>query len=294
MKDYLVKAIGCDEQFRIYSCVTTQLVEEARQRHNTWPIATSALGRSMTAALLLGANLKGKDLLTIRVLGDGPLGAVVVTSDAQGNVRGYVQNPQVHLTSVKGKLAVGAAIGKGTLSVSKDLGLKEPFTGTVELETGEIGEDLAKYLLKSEQTPSAVSLGVLVQTDNSVQASGGLLVQLMPGAEDSTLDKLEQGLAILPTISDLVMQGATPEDMIHMLTVGLDVKILDKMPLNFSCNCSRERLEGVLISMGRDELTDVIEEQGEAELQCHFCAEKYHFDKNNLQKLLNEAEDTKK
>ncbi|MBM7855657.1 molecular chaperone Hsp33 [Desulfohalotomaculum tongense] len=290
MQDYLIKAVGSDEQFRVYACVSTNLVEEARRRHNTWPIATSALGRTMTAALLLGANMKGEDLITIRVLGDGPLGAIVVTADARGNVRGYVQNPQVHLPSVKGKLAVGAAVGKGTLSISRDLGLKEPFTGTVQLVSGEIGEDLAAYLLKSEQTPSAVSLGVLVETDNSVRAAGGLILQLMPGAGEDVLQKLEQGLASMPPVSSLVDRGATPEDMVDMLTKELSVKVLDKSPVQFSCSCSRERLERVLISMGREELTSMIEEQGEAELQCHFCAQKYHFSKSDLQKILAEAE----
>ncbi|MBO8137332.1 MAG: Hsp33 family molecular chaperone HslO [Desulfotomaculum sp.] len=290
MEDYLIKAIGEEEQFRVYACVTTNVVEEARRRHNTWPIATSALGRTMTAALLMGANLKGDDLLTIRVLGNGPLGAIVVTADAHGSVRGYVQNPQVHLPSKDGKLSVGAAVGRGTLSVSKDLGLKEPFTGTVELVSGEIGEDLAAYLLKSEQTPSAVSLGVLVETDNSVKAAGGLILQLMPGAREDILEKLEQGLASMPPVSSLVNQGAKPEDMVKLLTEDLPVKILDKMPVSFSCSCSRERLEQVLISMGKDELADLIEEQGEAELQCHFCAQKYHFNKQELQKILEEAE----
>jgi molecular chaperone Hsp33 len=287
LQDYLVRAVGAEGQFKIFACTATNLVEEARTRHNTWPIATAALGRTMISALLLGANMKGEDIITIRILGDGPLGAVIVTADAKGNVRGYVQTPHVHIPSPKtGKLAVGTAVGKGLLNITRDLGLKEPFTGSVELVTGEIGEDLALYLTKSEQTPSAVSLGVLVETDNSVRSAGGLILQLMPGAEPDVLNKLEQNLSVLPPISSLVDQGKTPEDIIAMVSVGLDFKVLGKNEIQFSCNCSRERLEKILISIGKDELTKMLEEDAMAEVQCHFCADKYNFGEDDLRKLL--------
>ncbi|MEG6616008.1 Hsp33 family molecular chaperone HslO [Peptococcaceae bacterium 1198_IL3148] len=287
--DYLVRAIGAEGQFKIFACTATDLVEEARERHNTWPIATAALGRTMISALLLGANMKGEDIITIRIIGDGPLGAVIVTADAKGNVRGYVQNPHVHLPSPKpGKLAVGAAVGNGLLTVSRDLGLREPFSGSVELVTGEIGEDLALYLTKSEQTPSAVSLGVLVETDNSVLAAGGLILQLMPGADEGLLDQLEQNLSVLPPISGLVNQGKTPEDIIAMVCAGVPFKILEKNPIQFCCNCSRDRLERILISIGRDELQKMLDEDAMAEVQCHFCSDKYNFNEKDLKRLLNE------
>lgn len=294
MADYLVRAVGADGAFRIFACTATELVEQGRKRHQTWPVATAALGRTMIAALLLGANMKGEDILTLRILGDGPLGAVVVTADAKGRVRGYVQNPHVHLPSPKpGKLAVGAAIGKGYLNVTRDLGLKEPFTGSVELVSGEIAEDLAYYLTKSEQTPSAVSLGVLVDPDNSVRAAGGIILQLMPGADEQVLSKLEENLALLPPVSSLVGQGKKPEDLVELVCQGLPFKLVGNMPIQFSCNCSRERLKGILVSLGRQELEQMIAEQGQAEVQCHFCSEKYVFDSFELHQILQQAQGQK-
>ncbi len=291
MQDYLVRAVGGEGQFRIFACTATNLVEEGRRRHNTWPIATAALGRTMIAALLLGANMKGNDLITVRVLGDGELGAIVASADAKGNVRGYVQNPQVHMPSVKpGKLAVGAAVGRGTLSVSRDLGLKEPFTGTVELISGEIAEDLAFYLTNSEQTPSAVSLGVLIETDNTVNAAGGLIVQLLPGAEEHIMQKLEKNISAMPPISSLVAEGVSPEELISIAAEGLDYKTVHQLPVQFSCSCSRERLESLLISLGREEIEEMLAEQGGAEVCCHFCAEKYQFNKAELKQLLQEMD----
>lgn len=295
MGDYLARAVGANGDFRIFACTATNLVEQARKRHNTWPVATAALGRTMIAALLLGANMKGEDILTLRVLGDGPLGAVVVTSDAKGRVRGYVQNPDVHLPSPKpGKLAVGAAVGKGLLNITRDLGLKEPFTGSVELVSGEIAEDLALYLTKSEQTPSAVSLGVLVEADNSVRAAGGLILQLLPGANEQVLKKLEENLASLPPVSTLVDEGKKPEDLVDLVCQGLPYKIVGDMPICFSCNCSRERLKNILISLGTEELEQMISEQGQAEVQCHFCAEKYKFDTTELKDILQQATENSK
>ncbi|AQS60522.1 Hsp33 family molecular chaperone HslO [Desulforamulus ferrireducens] len=285
--DYLVRAVATDGSFRIFATRTTKTVEEARQRHNCWPVAAAALGRTMTGALLLGANLKGEDILTIRVLGDGPLGAIIVSANANGEVKGYVQEPQVDLPSTpEGKLPVGAAVGKGHLHITRDLGLKEPFTGSVELVSGEIAEDMAHYLTISEQTPSAVALGVLVDTDNSVSAAGGLLLQLFPNADEEVLQNLEKNLAEFPHLSSLIKEGKTPEDIINLVTKGLDIKILESSPVCFRCNCSRERLEDLLIGIGQEEVSAMLEEQGGAEINCHFCAQQYRFDAGDLQRIL--------
>lgn len=288
MQDYLVRAVNEEQGFKIFAVRTTNLVEEARKRHNTWPVATAALGRSLTAGLLLGANLKDEELITIRIIGDGPLGAVIVSVDDAGNVRGYVQNPQLHLPSTKpGKLAVGAAVGRGMLYVTRDMWLKEPFTGSCELVSGEIAEDIAQYLLTSEQTPSAVSLGVLVEEDNHTRAAGGLLVQLFPGAEREVLEKLEQNIGQLPPISSLIDAGKSPEEIVNMVANGLQVKFLKENPVYFACRCSREKLEEILISLGREEINQMIKEQQGAEVVCHFCGEKYHFTTDELEALKN-------
>ncbi|GAB6157131.1 redox-regulated molecular chaperone HslO [Desulfotomaculum varum] len=291
MYDYLVRGVAADGSFRIFAARTTQTVEEARRRHGCWPVAAAALGRTLTAGLLLGANLKGDDILTIRVLGDGPLGAIIVTANAKGEVRGYVQEPQVHLpATVDGKLAVGAAVGHGYLHITRDLGLKEPFTGSVELVAGEIAEDIAHYLTVSEQTPSAVSLGVLVETDNSVAAAGGLLLQLLPNAGEEVLAQLECNLAGLPHLSSLIKEGETPEDIIKRVTQGLAVKLLEARPVSFACSCSRERLEDLLVGIGKQEVAAMLAEQGEAEISCHFCARQYQFQREDLQKILERIE----
>lgn len=294
MQDYLVRGVAVDGSFRIFAARTTNTVEEARTRHNCWPVAAAALGRTMTAGLLLGANMKGDDILTIRILGDGPLGAIIVSANAKGEVRGYVQEPQVHLPSTsEGKLPVGAAVGQGHLHITRDLGLKEPFTGSVELISGEIAEDFAHYLTSSEQTPSAVSLGVLVETDNAVVAAGGLLLQLLPNADEAVLTKLEDNLAQLPHISSLILNGESPEDIINRVTEGIEVKILESKPVCFCCQCSRERLENLLVGIGRDEVSSMLEEQGRAEINCHFCGEQYFFESNDLQRILERIEEEK-
>nr|WP_315989374.1 Hsp33 family molecular chaperone HslO [Desulforamulus aquiferis] len=215
------------------------------------------------------------------------MGAILVSANSKGEVRGYVQEPQVHLPSTpKGKLAVGAAVGKGFLHITRDLGLKDPFTGSVELVSGEIAEDIAHYLITSEQTPSALSLGVLVETDNSVVAAGGLLLQLLPQAEQSVLDTIEKNLSKLPPISSLIKDGETPEDIINRVTEGIEVKILETKPVCFCCQCSRERLENLLIGIGKEEVSSMLEEQGGAEINCHFCSERYTFDKKDLENVL--------
>lgn len=287
--DYLCRAVHRENSFRILAAVTTETVEKARLRHDTWPVATAALGRAMTGCLLLGANLKGDDVITLRIIGDGPLGALVVSANARGQVRGYVQEPHVDLPrAVEGKLPVGAAVGRGTLNVTKDLGLKEPFTGTVELVSGEIASDLASYLTFSEQSPSAVMLGVLVSPDGGVQASGGVWVELLPGAPREVLDSLEKNISVLPPVSSLVARGSTPEDLIKMVAGDNELVFLDSQPVDFVCKCSRHKIKDILVSLGRDEIETIIDEQGQAEVRCHFCGDQYSFGGEELQKLLTE------
>lgn len=287
MKDYLVRATGAEGQFRVFAAVTTELVEEARARHDTWPVASAALGRTLTAGLLLGANLKGDDLVTLRVFGNGPLGGIVVTANAAGEVRGYVQEPHTDLPSaIEGKLPVGSAVGKGHLFITKDLGLKEPFTGSVELVSGEIGEDVAQYLLTSEQTPSAVSLGVLVGPDGRVKAAGGLLIQMLPEASENVLTTLERNLAVMPPVSSLVEQGLTPEEIIRRVAGDLPVNYLERNMLSFKCNCNRERVGDILAAMGKDEIQAILAEQDRVEVFCHFCGELYLYNSNDVKEIL--------
>lgn len=288
-KDYLI--IGTDKKgyFRAYAAITSQIAEEARSRHNTSPTATAALGRGLTAGVLMSAGLKGEDLMTIRIIGEGSLGALVVTADAMGNVRGYVQNPEADLPSKEGKLDVGGLVGhEGQLSVTKNLGLKEPYTGSIPLVSGEIGEDIAYYLLKSEQIPSVVNLGVLVDTDISVKASGGFLIQALPGADEDVVAEMEEKMIALPHISELICSGNTPEDIMQKI-FGDDFQLLEKREIGFLCGCSKEKLEKILISLGEQEIKDIIEQQNMAEIKCHFCGDEYHFDKVELEAILKEA-----
>lgn len=290
MKDYLVRATAAGGQIRALAVVTTNLVDEARQRHKTYPVATAALGRTLTGALLLGATLAEEDILTVRILGDGPLGAVVATANGKGQVRGYVQEPFTHLPSTpQGKLDVGGAVGReGQLYVTKDIGLREPYTGSVPLTSGEIGDDLTYYLTVSEQVNSSVGLGVLVETDNSVRAAGGYIIQLLPGYEEETVSRLEENLLGVTPVSTMVDEGKSPEEMLKAVLMGLDINFLETKEVSFSCPCSKERLEKVLISLGREEIVSMIEEQGGVELTCHFCCDVYNFSKEELENLIAE------
>lgn len=292
MSDYCIRATAAEGQVRLWTADTTGLCEEARRRHDTYPTATAALGRVLTAAVIMGLNLKGEDILTMRVSGDGPLGSVVATANARGLVRGYVQNPHIHLPSkAPGKLDVGGAVGKnGFLYVTKDLGLKEPYTGSVPLVSGEIGEDVTRYFTESEQTPSAVSLGVLVETDNSVRAAGGFIVQLMPGVTEEVISQVERNIRLAPPVSQMVDDGLTPEEIAERVLDGMKISILDKTPAVFQCTCSRERLEWVLKGMDTKELKSILTEQGNAELICRFCNEKYMFSDEDLKILIDEVE----
>ncbi|TWT16150.1 Hsp33 family molecular chaperone HslO [Planomicrobium sp. CPCC 101079] len=288
MNDYLVKALAYDGQVRAYAARTTETVGEAQRRHYTWPTASAALGRSMTASVMLGAMMKGNEKLTIKINGGGPLGTILVDANANGEVRGYVSNPQTHFDlNDQGKLDVRRAVGtEGTLSVSKDIGLLQPYIGQVPIVSGELGEDFTNYIVNSEQTPSSVGVGVIVNPDNSIQASGGFIIQLMPGTEEEVIINIEERLKEIPTISKMVRDGMTPEEILVAVLGQGNVKFLDTMPVQFQCQCSRERISNAIQSLGTEEIQDMIETDGQAEAQCHFCNENYHFSKENLEELL--------
>ncbi|MCR6544447.1 Hsp33 family molecular chaperone HslO [Dehalobacterium formicoaceticum] len=296
MSDYCIRGTGAGGGIRIWVATTTNLCEEARRRHDTYPTASAALGRLLTAGVMMGLNLKGEDILTLRVLGDGPLGAIVVVANALGEVRGYVENPHVHLPSITpGKLNVGGAVGKeGFLYVVKDLGMKEPYTGSVPLVSGEIGEDLTRYFAESEQTPSAVALGVLVNPDNTVKAAGGYIVQLMPGVSDEDITQLEKNIASVLPVSQMIDEGITPEEIGAKVLAGMDLQVLEKQPVSFQCKCSRERVQHILQGIGREELCALLEDQGCGELTCHFCGEKYLFSEAELKEMIDEADRERK
>ncbi len=288
MSDYLVKAIALDGQVRAQAIRSTEMVSEAQKRQTTWPIVSAALGRTMTAATMMGTQLKGDNRLTVTVEGGGPVGAIIVDANAKGETRGYVTNPHVHFElNDKGKLDVARVVGTtGFLSVVKDLGLKETFTGRVPLATGEIGDDFTYYFASSEQIPTAVGVGVLVNPDNSIKASGGFLIQVLPGAEDSTIDHLENRLKEIPPISKLIDQGLTPEEILERIFGKEDFKILETLPVAYKCQCSREKLENALVGLGKEELQAMIDEDQGAEATCHFCNEAYHFSETDLKELI--------
>ncbi|GGJ75593.1 molecular chaperone Hsp33 [Anoxybacillus voinovskiensis] len=292
MSDYLVKALAYDGQVRAYAVRTTETVREAQRRHQTWPTASAALGRAMTAGVMMGAMLKGDSKLTIKIEGGGPLGAILVDSNANGEVRGYVTNPHVHFElNQHGKLDVARAVGtSGMLTVVKDLGLRDFFTGQVPLVSGELGEDFTYYFASSEQVPSSVGVGVLVNPDYTILAAGGFILQLMPDVEDATIDEIEQRLKAIPPVSKMVERGLTPEEILEELLGKGNVKVLETVPVAFVCRCSRERIADALISLGPKEIQDIIDEEGHAEASCHFCNETYYFTREDLEKLKQLAE----
>ncbi|MGE4284408.1 MAG: Hsp33 family molecular chaperone HslO [Clostridia bacterium] len=291
MSDYIIRAISSDGAIRAFAAVTTNMVNEAQKMHHTYPIASAALGRVLTGAAMMGAMLKGeKDILTIQIKGNGPLGGVVAVADSKSNVKGYVYDPEVDLPlKSNGKLDVGGAIGTGYLTVIRDLGLKEPYVGQVPLATGEIAEDLTLYYARSEQIPSAVALGVLVDVDLSVKASGGFIIQLMPEANNKTVEKIENAISKISSVTAMISEGMSPEDMLKTILEDFEWHITDKIETKYHCGCSQHRIEKVLISLGKKELEDIIKEQGEAELTCHFCDKVYHFNKSQLEKLLRKS-----
>ena len=292
MSDILLRAIARDAGIQISAAVTTGLVERARQIHNTTPVATAALGRTLTATAIMGSQLKVDDgSVTVQVKGNGPLGAIVCVGDADGFVRGYLQNPSADLPlRPDGKLAVGAGVGRGYLMVIKDIGLKDPVTGTVALVNGEIAEDLTRYFAESEQVPSACALGVLVDTDCTVKCAGGWLVQLMPGVKDTDIDRLEANLAKLEPMTTMLDKGMTLEQIVQAVLDGFAVDFLQTDEIGYRCACSREKVERALISMGRDELSKMAQEQETSKVTCQFCDKIYTFTRAELEQLLAHAE----
>ncbi|UTG83490.1 redox-regulated molecular chaperone HslO [Bacillus paranthracis] len=288
MKDYLVKALAFDGEVRAYSVRTTNTVSEAQRRHDTWRTASAALGRSLTAGTMMGAMLKGDQKLTIKVEGNGPIGPILVDAHANGDVRGYVTNPHVDFEGTEqGKLRVYQAVGtEGFVTVIKDIGMREPFIGQSPIVSGELGEDFTYYFAVSEQTPSSVGVGVLVNGDDSILAAGGFILQIMPGAQEETISFIEERLQKIPSVSTLIEQGLSPEELLYAVLGEDKVKVLETMDVQFNCTCSRERIESVLISLGKTELEQVREEEEETEVHCHFCNERYKFSKEDITNLI--------
>lgn len=291
MSDYIVRATAADAQIRAFACTTRELVEKARSAHNTSPVVTAALGRLLSAGTMMGSMLKGdQDILTIQVKGDGPVNGITVTADSKGNVKGYANVPGVILPAKpNGKLDVSGAVGNGYLSVIKDMGLKEPYVGQVSLQTGEIAEDLTYYFASSEQVPSSVGLGVLMEKNNTVKQAGGFIIQLMPFADDEVIERLEQNLKEISSVTSILDAGNSPEQMLEIVLEGLNPEITDTMPAAFFCNCSRERVEKALISIGRAELKSMIDDGKEIELNCHFCNTNYVFGIEELKRIYERA-----
>ena len=291
MNDYIIRATAANDQIRAFAAVTTEMVETAREHHNTSPVATAALGRLLTAGAMMGSMMKGeKDVLALQIKAGGPLQGITVTADSQGNVKGYVGNPDVCIpANSKGKLDVAGAVGPGFLTVIKDMGLKEPYSGQVMLQTCEIAEDLTYYFATSEQVPSAVGLGVLMNKNNTVRQAGGFIVQLMPFAEEEVISRLEQNVQKINSVTNLLEEGHTPESLLEKVLEGFDVQINEKMDTRFRCNCSKERVAKALISIGRKELNEMIQEGKPIEMNCHFCNSHYQFSVEELKKILTQA-----
>lgn len=287
MKDYIVRASAANTQIRAFAAVTTELTEEARRRHGTSPVATAALGRLLTGGVLMGSMMKNPtDMLTIQIKCSGPIGGLTVTSDSMGNVKGYVHEPGVILPPKNGKLDVGGALGQGVMNVIKDMGLKEPYCGQTILQTGEIAEDLTYYFATSEQVPSSVGLGVLMEKDNTVRCAGGFIVQVMPFIEDEVLNRLEQNIGNIQSVTSMLDNGHTPEEMLSMVLEGLEPEMTDTMPARFYCNCSKERIEKAIISIGKKEIREMIEDGKDIEVKCHFCNTAYSYTVDELKELL--------
>lgn len=288
MKDYLVKAYAFDGTVRLYTAKTTDLVAEGQRRHDLWPTSAAAFGRLLTASVIMGAMYKDDQELTIRVESDGPISGMVATTNAKGEVRGYVGNPHVFLQYNSGKLNVGQAVGNGFIHVTKDLKIRNMFTSSAQIQTGEIAEDFAYYFTASEQIPSAVGLGVLVNEDNTIQASGGFILQVMPGCKPDTLDNIERILKELPPMSELIEQGKTPEEIVEIITEG-DFQLLEELDLLYKCNCHKEKFEKGLISLGAEQLTEIKNEDHKIEITCQFCAEQYLFNEEEIDELIKSA-----
>lgn len=287
MKDYLVRGIAKDGQIRAFALTTKELTEEVRQRHNLSPIATAALGRLMSSALMMSTDLKGEEeLLTLQIKSDGPMRGLLTTVNGKGEIKGYVDEPSVILPpSALGKLDVGRAIGNGILTVIKDLGMKEPYSSQVRLQTGEIGDDISYYYLTSEQIPTALGVGVLMNKDNTVAFSGGFMIQLMPFADEAIIPMIEENIAKAGSVTSMLKEGKTPEAILETVLKGLDLKLTEEREVGFKCHCSEGKIHQMLVGLGKEELTNLIEEEEVVEVNCHFCNTKYKIDKDNLIKI---------
>lgn len=287
-KDYIVRAMAANGQIRAFAIQSANLVEYARKRHNTSPVATAALGRLLSGAAMMGSMMKGEhDLLTIQMKGDGPINGIIATADSHGNVKGYAGNPVVVIPpNYAGKLDVGAAIGYGTLTVSKDLGMKEPYNTQLPLTTSEVAEDLTYYFAKSEQVPSAVALGVLMEKDNTVKQAGGFIVQLMPFAEEEVICSLEEAVAEIKSVTSLLEQGYTPEMLLEKVLGKFDIQWEGSMPAQFYCNCSKEHIMGSLATISKKDIKEIIDDNEPIEVKCHFCNSAYQFTPEELKALL--------
>lgn len=288
MNDYIVRAAAAGHAVRAFAITAKELTEYARRCHNTSPVVTAALGRMLAAGAMMGVMMKGADdLLTIQVISDGPIKGMTVTADACGRVKGYSNVPDVDLPLNEiGKLDVGGAVGQGMLRVIKDLGLKEPYVGTTELQTGEIAEDLTYYFASSEQVPSSVGLGVLVDTDCSVRRAGGFIIQLMPGVSDEVIEQLESNLKKLRSVTDMLEMGHMPENILEELLAGLEMEITDRIPAAFACNCSKERIEKALASIPKKDMQSIVDDKEPIEVKCQFCNKAYRFDVDELKTML--------
>ena len=290
MADYIVRATAADGQIRAFAAYTKDVVEEARRRHNTSPTATVALGQLLTAGTMMGAMMKNDtDILTLQIRCDGLLGGLTVTADNQGNVKGYAVHPDVDVPVKNGQINVADALDLGVLNVIKDMGLKEPYVGQTILETSEIAKDLTYYYMNSEQVPSSVGLGVLMNKDNTVKCAGGFIIQLMPFAEDATIDKLEENLKNVTSVTELLDHGCTPEGLLDALLGNLGIEVLDTLPTQFHCNCSKERVEKAVASVGREDLQAMIDDGEDIEVKCDFCNSTYKYTVDELKEILKES-----
>ncbi|MCD8218718.1 MAG: Hsp33 family molecular chaperone HslO [Clostridiales bacterium] len=286
-KDYIVRATAADSAIRAFAVTSREIAEEARQRHNTSPVVTAALGRLLSGAVMMGVMMKGEeDLLTIQIRSGGPLRGMTVTADSHGHIKGYPMVPDVILPPKNGKLDVGGAVGAGRMSVIKDMGLKEPYVGQIALQTGEIAEDLTYYFATSEQIPSSVGLGILMNRDNTVKQAGGFIIQLMPFTDDAVIDALEQKIGQISSVTDLLEQGHTPETLLEYILGDFGLEITEKIPASFYCNCSKERVKKALISLGRDDLRELIKEGESIEVKCDMCNSAYTFAVGELKEIL--------
>lgn len=291
MADYIVRATAAEGQIRAFAATTKEMAETARKAHDCSPVATAALGRLLTAGAMMGVMMKGdKDVLTLQIKGEGPIGSLTVTADSHGNVKGYAEDPQVMLpANLAGKLDVGGAVGPGILYVIKDLGMKEPYVGQTELQTGEIAEDLTYYFAASEQVPSSVGLGVLMEKNNTVKQAGGFIIQLMPFTDEKVIEALEAKIAQVRPVTAMLDDGMTPEQILEELLGELGLEINETLPAQFHCGCSKERVSKALVSVGAKELQSMIDDGKEIEVNCHFCNTNYSFSVDELKELLKKS-----